>query len=648
MENKEIEYIQASEGATLVSQFMDTLPLGILNKKRTGCGATSVALENHENVIVCCPTIQLIKNKVSQYPNERCPFQLFGVIGGIKQDDIREYIDQCDGVQPVKIMVTYNSFFKVKEAIGEDVNKFKIIVDEYQELLDSCVYREPAILQLLSELEDLPNVTYLSATPIPINYRPNELLGLAEYEIIWQEDNRVAPYRFKTNKPYALVINMIQVHKLGSPLKIGENEVKEYFFFLNSVTAIKEIIDKAGLTNDEVKVICADNTENQRKLGDISISDLVSLNKTFTFCTKTVFCGADFHSESGLAIVVSNSIGRNTMLDIATDIQQIAGRIRTQENPFKNIVLHIYSTGLNCRTQAEFDLWLGERMESAQAIISAYNRLAEERERGAIIERIKLNDKDELALYDVKSQQVVINTLKVNHFKYKFESIDEVYRNGMSIREAYLKAGCDLSTAQQWEQIISDYAFSMNRVPSFKALCLEYLSEKEKAKGWGGVTDRIKEIESKNELVKLAYEYLTPQKLEALRYNSTDVKNAVHFELPDTQIALKSLLGKVFIDGGVYGIDEAKVLYQKVFDDLQIEKRAKVTELKERYLVTEDTRLTTDGRRKRGIRIISKINVIFAVLRKRQPHITKEGQPNIFTRAIKKIVSLFSVKQTPL
>ena len=48
---------------------MITLPSGILNKKETGCGATTVVLENQENVIIACPTRQLIINKVAKYPN---------------------------------------------------------------------------------------------------------------------------------------------------------------------------------------------------------------------------------------------------------------------------------------------------------------------------------------------------------------------------------------------------------------------------------------------------------------------------------------------------------------------------------------------------------------------------------------------------
>ena len=59
------------------------------------------------------------------------------------EDDIKKYIVQCEeNNQPVKIMVTYDSFHKIKKAIGDEINRYKIIVDEYQKLLDACVYRE--------------------------------------------------------------------------------------------------------------------------------------------------------------------------------------------------------------------------------------------------------------------------------------------------------------------------------------------------------------------------------------------------------------------------------------------------------------------------------------------------------------------------
>ena len=44
--------ITAPTGAVYLNEFMITLPSGILNKKETGCGATTVVLENQENVII--------------------------------------------------------------------------------------------------------------------------------------------------------------------------------------------------------------------------------------------------------------------------------------------------------------------------------------------------------------------------------------------------------------------------------------------------------------------------------------------------------------------------------------------------------------------------------------------------------------------
>ena len=603
--NREIIIIEAPEGATYLNEFMDVLPIGIVNKKKTGCGATSVALENSENTIVCCPTKQLINNKVSQYPNERCRYSLLGVLEGISEEDIRIYIARCqENIQPVKIMVTYDSFYKIKRAIGVEINGYKIVVDEYQELLDACIYRDKAIMNLLLHLRGMNNVTYLSATPIPYNYRPDELHSLDEFEIEWQVPLMNTPYRFRTNKPESVVVNIIQCHKQGFPFKIEDNEVEEYFFFVNSVKIIKSIINNTSLTSEEVKIICADNLVNRRTLGDIPISDLASSNKTFTFCTKTVFCGADFYSRAGLAVVVSSGLNKNTMLDIATDIQQIAGRIRTAENPFKNIILHIFNTGISCQNQHEFDAWLTQKIDSAQHLINAYNSLTEEVQKQSIVARINTRDKDELALYDARTGELILNALKIKHFKYKYEAIDNVYRNSISIRDAYLRAGCDMSVSQHNEQVIADYLYAMNNTPRFRILYEEYLSEKAKQRRFGGVTDRTKEIDTICPLVRLAYNHLTPEKVRALRYNTTDVRNEVEFHLPETQIAITSKLKEYFAEGNVYTDYDAKIKYQNVLNKLALSRNAKASELKEKYLVTTPTKITIGRMRKNGFKIV--------------------------------------------
>ena len=52
-------------------------------------------------------------------------------------------------------------------------------------------------------------------------------------------------------------------------------------------------------------------------------------------------------------------------------------------------------------------------MQSAQGIIDAYNTLQDEAQKKSIVERIKLNDRnEELALYDEESNEIKLNTLK--------------------------------------------------------------------------------------------------------------------------------------------------------------------------------------------------------------------------------------------
>ena len=99
--------ITAPLNAIYLSDFMETLPKGILNKKNTGCGATTLAIENNENYIICVPTITLIHNTVSQYPNKRSNNQILGVYGETSDNALTKYINNN---MIKKIFVTYDSF----------------------------------------------------------------------------------------------------------------------------------------------------------------------------------------------------------------------------------------------------------------------------------------------------------------------------------------------------------------------------------------------------------------------------------------------------------------------------------------------------------------------------------------------------------
>lgn len=132
------------------------LPNGILNKELTGCGGTTLALEDNHKTIICSPRVKLLENKKAQYPNALL------VKGGIYKDTIVKYLEEVD---TPKILVTYDSLYKVIRCI-DDIANWRVVIDEFQCLLNDSTFKADTEVKLLENLKQLPYVTFLSATPI--------------------------------------------------------------------------------------------------------------------------------------------------------------------------------------------------------------------------------------------------------------------------------------------------------------------------------------------------------------------------------------------------------------------------------------------------------------------------------------------------
>lgn len=114
----------------------------VLNKGVTGCGATTVAIEQDRPTIIAVPFVGLIENKVGQHP------EVLGIHGeGGKDLEIRSYMESCK--DKPKIMVTWDSLPKVCQALQNsyyDVYKeAQLVVDEWHQLLNSYGFRSGAI-----------------------------------------------------------------------------------------------------------------------------------------------------------------------------------------------------------------------------------------------------------------------------------------------------------------------------------------------------------------------------------------------------------------------------------------------------------------------------------------------------------------------
>lgn len=83
----------------------------ILSKGITGCGATTLGIEQPSHTIIAMPFVGLIDNKTAQYPDT-----LLGIYGrGSKEHEIKKYLETHERV---KIATTFDSLKKVTDTLG--------------------------------------------------------------------------------------------------------------------------------------------------------------------------------------------------------------------------------------------------------------------------------------------------------------------------------------------------------------------------------------------------------------------------------------------------------------------------------------------------------------------------------------------------
>jgi len=323
----------------------------------------------------------------------------------------------------------------------------------------------------------------------------------------------------QTNNPYVKAANIINEYKTNGYLEINGKRSYEAFFFINSVTDIAAILKHCNLSNDEVKIVCASEDKNKAKLSGYTISNSRDANKKFTFITSKSFEGADYFSETGLCFVVSNSRNKNTLLDISTDIYQIAGRIRTETNPFRNTLVHIFNTTgkrkLNLDiSYDDFKLSIQNQVELATKLINTVNEASNGK---GIADKMF---KSEYIMKDDNGNYFLNDMLpKLELMNYKIEK--QIYQTGVQLKKNYNTNGI-LTTEIDYEKLENTIDKASKKMP-FKEAYLKY-SEIRKSLDFGNSAAEIAAI---HPLVVDAYNKLGDDKVRKLRY----IKEAIKREL---------------------------------------------------------------------------------------------------------------------
>lgn len=583
--------IKVPEGILYLSDFKElngTLPAGIFNKKLTGAGATHQVLTNKENVIVAVPLKLLIDNKTSQLKG------LFGVEGGVTKLQFIEYVQEMMfNESPIKIMVTYDSLLKVTEWLKELqlVNEMYLIVDEYQQLLIDFAYRNPAIDKLLSAVNSYRKVTYLSATPIKPEYSPKQFENLPYTELEWENVTKIKPLRYKTTKPFVAAANLIKHHiSNNNQTEINGKVATELYIFLNSVTAIAELIEDCGLTNSKVKVICSNTTENKNILQLTKISKTLDENKPITLITSTAYIGCDFYSESGLTVVVSNVNAKHTLQDIATEIYQIAGRIRTKTNPFKNTIVHIYNTGCNDVTDEEFEKSIEIKTADTNYKIEQFNN-GDELTKKLILKKLSLYPNLDYSYYNKETNELEFNDLGIKNERFKRNISNVIYKDGISVRKAYSEAGFDVSDNQQYIEIEGEWIGNAVR-RTFEQIARQYTEDINLGRD-------VKQLELENPLLKQVRDVLGLEAFSAAKFIQKTLQAQLYNESNEAKNLIYNQITKAFQSGEFYSSKFIKEVLTEIFTKNEITKSTKASTLGE-YLDITETKKRIDGEQIKG------------------------------------------------
>ena len=562
--------INVKSGITYLSEVINELPKNCLfDKGATGCGGTTLAIESNEDYVICVPFVSLVNNKVSQHKN------LFAVKEGVTKTAITKYINNAE---PIKIIVTYDSLHKVVEALGNRVNSVNLLVDEMHLLFTQYTFRKEAVKSVLDLYKSFGSYCFMTATVIKDKYLLKELKDMPKVVCEWENIIETSVTSVKCENVEATVVNMINQVK-----NIHTNE--NFYFFVNSIEFINEVVKATGINDDNARMICSQNNVRDKKL---KISDTLSEPKKINFITSTAFEGADLYDENGRIIIISDGTKAHTLTDISTSLLQIAGRIRNSQ--YNGKIMHLFS-----KTRYT-DITVEEHQERSESEIKDANRLVKEmtefvasKAKGDGFNNQYIFKNEITGLFEFDENAVLIDmwNFEINHGVYSFRNrLNEEYKaKGLNIIECdsfdeKVKAIRDV-TADTKDFKFSDYVKTIKELSSKDGSDFDiYLSTLKEA------------AFTKYTFLKEAIEKVGFGKMGTLKYNQRAIKaeliNQSDFNESSKVVKISKLLN--IKSGEFISSAELKDKINSIYSSLDIKKSAKAGDITEWFEVKETVR----------------------------------------------------------
>ena len=547
---------------------------------------------------------------------------------------ISTYIKACRlNNKRVKILVTYDSFRIVKDIIKhqDNLDDFRVVVDEFQSIFTDSKFKSDTELQFVSNLQGVQKVCYVSATPMIDKYLEmlEEFKDLPYYELDWEA---LDPGR--VNKPKIITRNLKGVLTEVTPIiqtyldgdfdyryvkdetcKKGVRKVesKEAVFYVNSVNNITSIIKKSKLTPEQVNILVANTQENvnriRKTLGrkfDIGTVPLRNEpRKMFTFCTRTVYLGADFYSDNAKSYVVSDADIDTLAVDISLDLPQILGRQRLRENPWRNEAMLFYKTLSPGKevTPETFADKLKKKVKKSENLLSVFDKGNSEEQKDlsdnyqivakymnykndfVAVNRRKIGG--ETVLTPVFNNLVMVSEMRA----YEIQQVD--YANRFTVFNELGNVSA-IEDKEGLEDFFRGYEAQSSRLYKLKYLC-EYCERV-------GNTSILNQIHEKR-----FDEYINVLGLDVCKsvwYKPAELDRRLSVMSFDTDLLDSKILSE-FNVGESYPNTQIKTRLNEIYKEVGYKIKAKATDLSN-YFEVKDCLLSIDSKRVHGLKLISK------------------------------------------
>ena len=639
----------------------------IINKQITGCGFTEWCIRNSLHKIICSPRRILLENKEQQHPGEVLYVRneldnvididkdlnksgkniISNELSDIKKEeikvhiekmksDVQDYFSKClFSGKPCKILVTYDSFRHVKDALGDNIKDFYVVIDEFQSIFTDSRFKSDTEMEFLNYLKDIQKLCFVSATPMMDEYLEmlSNFKNLPYIEMRW---DTLDPLRIikpelsikpcKSILPIATEViqsylggNFQKYTFLDNTGNIQEIESKELVIYVNSVKNICDIIKKCGLTFDNTNVLCSNTPENQKKirkafgltksmLGGIgSVPGKGDPHKMFTLCTRTVYLGADFYSDNARTLILSDANIECLAVDITLDLPQILGRQRLVENPWKNRAELYYKSIVKNESIEELITRVNNKKKKTENLLLSYQSSPTPESKHDLAEKYKKSAKSESYrddfvavnvhggkdLFPVFNDLVMVSEIRA----FQIQQVD--YKDRFSVINT-VKQGSILTYTDRITEFLTQFDSYTQFTEKMKFLCDSVINFTEE--------EFLSILDSINIIFKNYYIVLGKERIRALQYRKYALDSEYQRQR-NNQFNSKNLDEAIYFSfkvGERYLKSHIKQILGNIYESLGLKLSPKATDLEKYFDIKLVDVIDETGKRTKGFKILKK------------------------------------------